>query len=42
MKVTLVTALYDINRDKKGDGRTFDEYLFGLQDIKLTLDGHLC
>lgn len=27
MKTTLVTALYDISRDKKGDGRTFDEYL---------------
>ena len=27
MTATIVTALYDINRDKKGDGRTFDEYL---------------
>lgn len=27
MSVTLVTALYDIDRDKKGDGRTFEEYL---------------
>ena len=27
MSVTLVTALYDINRSKEGDGRTFDEYL---------------
>lgn len=27
MSITLVTALYDINRDKEGDGRTFDEYL---------------
>lgn len=27
MTVTLVTALYDINRETKGDGRKFDEYL---------------
>lgn len=27
MSITLVTALYDINRDSNGDGRTFDEYL---------------
>ncbi len=27
MSVTIITALYDISRDKKGDGRTFDEYL---------------
>jgi hypothetical protein len=25
--ITLVTALYDINRGKNGDGRSFDEYL---------------
>jgi hypothetical protein len=25
--ITLVTALYDINRDKVGDGRKFEEYL---------------
>lgn len=27
MKSTIVTALYDINRDKLGDGRTIQEYL---------------
>jgi len=27
MSITLVTALYNINRDKEGDGRNFDEYL---------------
>lgn len=27
MSITLVTALYDINRGKEGDGRNFDEYL---------------
>lgn len=27
MSVTFVTALYDISRDKNGDGRTFEEYL---------------
>ena len=27
MKSTIVTALYDINRQTKGDGRTFDQYL---------------
>jgi hypothetical protein len=27
MSITLVTALYDINRETNGDGRTFDEYL---------------
>jgi len=27
MSVTLVTALYDIDRGSKGDGRSFDEYL---------------
>ena len=27
MSVTLVTALYDIDRGTKGDGRSFDEYL---------------
>ena len=27
MSITLVTALYDINRDREGDGRTFEEYL---------------
>lgn len=27
MTVTIVTALYDINRESKGDGRKFDEYL---------------
>jgi hypothetical protein len=27
MSVTLVTALYDINRKTEGDGRSFDEYL---------------
>ena len=27
MTITLVTALYDIGRQSKGDGRTFDEYL---------------
>tara|TARA_B100000902_G_scaffold189167_1_gene180909 strand:- start:1836 stop:2651 length:816 start_codon:yes stop_codon:yes gene_type:complete len=27
MSATIITALYDINRDTKGDGRTFDEYL---------------
>lgn len=27
MKTTLVTALYDINRENKGDGRTIKEYL---------------
>ena len=27
MSATIITALYDINRDEKGDGRTFNEYL---------------
>jgi len=27
MTATLVTALYDINRENNGDGRSFDEYL---------------
>ena len=27
MSITLVTALYDINRSESGDGRSFDEYL---------------
>lgn len=27
MSITLVTALYNINRDKDGDGRSFEEYL---------------
>lgn len=27
MTATIVTALYDIDRDRRGDGRTFDEYL---------------
>jgi hypothetical protein len=27
MSITLVTALYDIDRKSKGDGRSFDEYL---------------
>lgn len=27
MTVTLVTALYNINRENNGDGRTFDQYL---------------
>lgn len=26
-KITLVTALYNINRETEGDGRTFDDYL---------------
>lgn len=30
--ITLVTALYDINRGEKGDGRTFDEYLYWFKD----------
>ena len=32
MTATIVTALYDINRDKKGDGRTFDEYLMWFKE----------
>lgn len=27
MTATIITALYDIDREKRGDGRTFDEYL---------------
>ena len=27
MTATIITALYDIDREKEGDGRTFDEYL---------------
>ena len=27
MTITLVTALYDINRSESGDGRKFEEYL---------------
>ena len=27
MSATIITALYDIDRGTKGDGRTFDEYL---------------
>jgi hypothetical protein len=27
MSITLVTSLYDIDRENKGDGRTFDQYL---------------
>lgn len=30
--ITLVTALYDINRGKNGDGRSFDEYLSWFKD----------
>ena len=30
--ITLVTALYDINRGKEGDGRTFEEYLSWFKD----------
>ena len=28
MSITLVTSLYNIDRQSKGDGRSFDEYLF--------------
>lgn len=39
MKTRLVTALYDIKRDTKGDGRTIDEYLSWLKEtLKLKCD----
>ena len=31
--VTFVTALYDINREKNGDGRKFSEYLEWLDKL---------
>ena len=39
MKTRLVTALYDINRETKGDGRSISEYLIWLeQTLKLKCD----
>lgn len=39
MKTRLVTALYDIKRDSKGDGRTITEYLSWLKEtLKLKCD----
>jgi hypothetical protein len=39
MKVKIITALFDINRDKVGDGRTIDQYLIWFKDtLKLKCD----
>jgi len=39
MKTRLVTALYDIDREKKGDGRTVEEYLKWMKEtLKIKCD----